>query len=71
MLCWGWVSSFGIMECLGTTIVPLKSLTDHVTRKLGLLPTCLVLLTSAVSFAGRWSWIRAFPGGASGEEPAC
>ena len=59
MLCWGWVSSFGIVECLDTTIAPLKSLTDHVTWKLGPLPTCLVLLTSAVSFAGRWSRIRA------------
>ena len=71
MLYWGWVSSFGVLECLGTTVVPQKSLTDYVTWKLGPLPTCLVLLTSAVSFAGRWSWIRAFPGGTNGEESAC
>ena len=71
MLSWDWVSSFGIVECLGNTLGPLKSPTDHVTRKLGPLPTCLVLLTSAVSFVGRWSWIRAFPGGASSKEPTC
>ena len=32
MLSWDWVSSFGIVECLGTTLAPLKSPTDHVTE---------------------------------------